>query len=167
MKPLPPIPIPAGVRWREFRLRIIPLLVFTTVVGVIALLWQNHGGGGMLPGIGEGVRSLVAAPQTVRVHEWLVQPHTIVAAGTPLAVVTPVDPRADFDLLRSQFEMARVRSQPSLAEDNAMNFERVRMELLRTKSELAIARVRLEQAERDVARNTPLYREKLVHRRTG
>ena len=162
MKSRPRIPIPAPVRWREFRLRIIPIIVFASIVVVIALMLKNHTGGGMVQGIGEGVRSIVAAPQTVRVHEWLVKPHTVVAAGTPLAVVTPVDPRADFDLLRSQFEMARVRSQPSLAEDNAMNFERVRVELLRTKSELAIARVKLEQAERDVARNTPLYREKLV-----
>ena len=43
-----------------------------------------------------------------------------------------------------------------------MNFERIRVELLRTKSELAIARVKLEQAERDATRNAPLYREKLV-----
>ena len=50
----------------------------------------------------------------------------------------------------------------SLAEGNAMNFERIRVELLRTKSELAIAKVKLEQAERDVARNEPLFREKLV-----
>jgi multidrug resistance efflux pump len=77
-------------------------------------------------------------------------------------VVMPVDVRADFDLLRSFFEMARVRSQSSLAEDNAMSFERIRVEMLKTKSELAIARVKLEQAERDVARNAPLYREQLV-----
>lgn len=43
-----------------------------------------------------------------------------------------------------------------------MNFERIRVEWLKTKSELAIARVKLEQAERDVARNEPLFREKLV-----
>jgi multidrug resistance efflux pump len=49
-----------------------------------------------------------------------------------------------------------------LAEENAMNFERIRVELLRTKADLAIAQVRLQQAERDVTRNTPLYHEKLV-----
>jgi multidrug resistance efflux pump len=43
-----------------------------------------------------------------------------------------------------------------------MNYERLRIELLKTKTDLAISKVKLEQAERDVARNTPLYREKLV-----
>lgn len=115
-----------------------------------------------MAGIGEGVRSVVTAPQPARIKQWLVEPYSVVTAGTPLAVVVPVDPRADFDHLRSLLAMAQAASQPSLAEDNAMNFERIRVELLRTKSELAIARVNLEQAERDVARNTPLYREKLL-----
>jgi multidrug resistance efflux pump len=162
MKSLAPIPTPLSARWREFRTRILPVIVCVGVVTAIVFLWQNHTGPATMQGIGEGVRSVVSAPQTVRIQEWLVAPYEIVPAGTPLVVVVPADPRADFDLLRSLHEMARVRSQPSLAQDNAMNFERIRVELLKTKSELAIARVKLEQAERDVARNTPLLREKLV-----
>ena len=162
MKALTPIPIPAAVRWREFRTRLLPLLVVTGLVGTIAFLWRNHAGPATLQGVGEGVRSNVTAPQIVQIQEWLVEPYTVVAAGTPLVVVVPADARADFDRLRSQMEIEQMRSQPSLAEDNAMNFERVRIEQLKTKSELAIARVKLEQAERNVARNTALYKEKLV-----
>ena len=162
MKAREPIPIPTELRLREFRRRYVPILVFMLAIGVATLTWRNYLVQETMQGIGEGVRSFVAAPQPVRVQEWLVEPHTIVTAGTPLVVVTPVDARADFDRLASLFEMARVSSQPSLAEDNAMNYERIRVELLKTKSELAIARVKLELAERDVARNSPLYREKLV-----
>jgi multidrug resistance efflux pump len=150
MKALTPVPIPASVRWREFRTRLLPLLVVTGLGITIAFLWRNHAGPATMQGIGEGVRSSVTAPQIVQIKEWLVEPYAVVAAGTPLVVVAPADARADFD------------SQPSLAEDNAMNFERVRIEQLKTKSELAIARVKLEQAERNVARNTALYKEKLV-----
>jgi multidrug resistance efflux pump len=162
MKALAPIPIPASARWRQFRTGILPFLVVCGGIGIIAFMWQGRTGQAMMQGVGEGVRSGVSAPQTVRVQQWLVEPYTIVAAGTPLVVVAPADARADFDRLRSLFEMARLRSQPSQAEDNAMNFERVRVELLKTKAELAIARVKLEQAERDVARNLPMFREKLV-----
>jgi multidrug resistance efflux pump len=162
MKTLTPIPTPLSARWREFRTRLLPLIVCVSGIVAIAFLWKNHTGPATMQGMGEGVRSIVSAPQTVRIQEWLVAPYEIVPAGTPLVVVSPADPRADFDLLQSLHEMARVRSQPSLAQDNAMNFERIRVELLKTKSELAIARVKLEQAERDVARNTPLLREKLV-----
>lgn len=162
MKTPPNIPIPASVRWRDFRARILPLLVFVAAVGVITMMWRERTGQVSVQGVGEGVRASVSAPQTVQIKEWLVPPHSIVAAGTPVAVVIPADARADFDLLRSLHELARIESQPSLAEDNAMNFERIRVELLKTKSELAIARVKLEQAERDVVRNTPLFRDKLL-----
>jgi multidrug resistance efflux pump len=162
MSKLTPIPTPLSARWREFRTRILPLLIFVGGLGVIVLFWSNHTRQATMQGIGESIRANVSAPQTVRVLEWLVEPHTIVAAGTPLVVVAPADARVEFDRLSSLVEMARLRSQSSLAQDNAMNYERIRIELLKTKSELAIARVKLDQAERDVTRNTPLYREKLV-----
>jgi multidrug resistance efflux pump len=162
MSTLAPIPTPLSARWREFRTRILPILIFVGGLGVIALFWSNHNRQATMQGIGESIRASVSAPQSVRVLEWLVTPHTIVAAGTPLVVVAPADARAEFDRLNSLVEMARIRSQSSLAQDNAMNYERIRIELLKTKSELAIARVKLDQAERDVTRNTPLYQEKLV-----
>lgn len=162
MKVQEPIPIPASVRWREFRTRIIPFLVVVGVIGTIAALWRNHTGQATMQGIGAGANASITAPQTVRIEKWLVEPHRVVPAGTPVVLVAPADARAEFDRLRALYEITRVQSQPSQAEDNAMSFERVRIEFLNTKAELAIARVKLEQAERDVTRNTPLYREKLV-----
>lgn len=162
MNPLAPVPIPASLRWREFRIRFVPVFAFGVVAAVAVWVWKNQMSLATAQGVGEGVRSFVATPQPAQIQEWLVEPYTVVTAGTPLVVVNPVDAGVDFDLLRSLFEMARLHSQPSLAEGNAMSFERIRVELLKTKSELAIARVKLEQAERDAARNTPLYRENLV-----
>lgn len=162
MKALTPVPIPASVRWREFRTRIVPSLIVFGTIAAIALLWRGRPGPATMQGIGEGANSSITAPQTVQIEQWLVEPYAVVAAGTPLVVVTPADARADFDRLRSMMEIEQLRSQPSQAEDNAMSFERVRVELLKTKSELAIARVKLEQAERDVTRSTALQREKLV-----
>jgi multidrug resistance efflux pump len=43
-----------------------------------------------------------------------------------------------------------------------MNFEQIRVDLLQTKSELAMARVNLARAANEVRRNTPLFHEKLV-----
>ena len=162
MTPLEPVPIPTSLRWREFRIRFIPALMFLDIGAATVWMSKNQIALATAQGVGEGVRSFVAVPQPAQIQEWLVEPYTVVTAGTPIVTVSPVDARVDFDLLRSLFEMARVQSQPTLAEGNAMNFERIRVELLKTKSELAIARVKLEQAERDVARNEPLFREKLV-----
>lgn len=162
MKPLEPIPMPKEQRWREFRMRAVPAIVFIGVAVVTVMMWHNHVRLAAMQGVGEGIRAQVSAAQPARIQQWLVEPHAEVTIGTPIAVILPDDTRADFDLLRSMQELARAESQPSLAEDNALSFERIRVELLRTKSELAIARVKLEQAGRDVTRNLPLYREKLV-----
>lgn len=162
MKETKPIPISVSTWWRELRTRVLPLVVLVGAIGAMAVIWRNHTGQATLQGIGEGASASITAPQTVRIEKWLVEPHTIVSAGAPVAIVIPADARAEFDRLRTLYEVARIRSQPSPAEDNAMSFERVRIELLNTKAELAIARVKLEQAERDVQRNTPLFHEKLV-----
>lgn len=162
MKEAKAIPISVSAWWRELRTRVFPLVVLVGAIEAITVIWRNHTGQTTLQGIGEGRSASITAPQTVRIEKWLVEPHTIVAAGTPVAIVIPADARAEFDRLRTLYEVARIQSQPSAAEENAMGYERVRIELLNTKAELAIARVKLEQAERDVQRNTPLFHEKLV-----
>lgn len=154
--------MPHGQRWRVFRMRAAPVIVFIGVAVITVAMWHNHVRLAAMQGIGEGVRAQVSAAQPARIQAWLVEPHAEVTVGTPIAVILPDDTRADFDLLRFMQELARAEAQPSLAEDNALSFERIRVELLRTKSELAIARVKLGQAERDATRNLPLYREKLV-----
>jgi multidrug resistance efflux pump len=140
----------------------VPVIVLAGVLGAVSVLWPVVQNQGTFVGAGEGVRSLITAPQNGVVQTWLVEPYSLVRQGDPVAVFNPTDPRVRMDLLRSQIDIARIHSQPSLAEENAMNYERIRVELLKTRSDLAVARVKLRLAEKDVARNTPLYHEKLL-----
>src|SRR6185503_14136033 len=39
---LPPIPTPVSQRWREFKIQVIPTVVFLCVVTCIVYLWTNH-----------------------------------------------------------------------------------------------------------------------------
>jgi hypothetical protein len=41
MTPLQPIPIPAARRWKEFRIRVLPVLVFVGALGLSAFLWRQ------------------------------------------------------------------------------------------------------------------------------
>jgi hypothetical protein len=41
MDSLPCIPTPAAQRWREFRIQILPLIVFICVLVAIAFMWRN------------------------------------------------------------------------------------------------------------------------------
>lgn len=42
MAALNTIPTPASLRWREFRLRLLPLLVFGIVSLIVAFLWHDQ-----------------------------------------------------------------------------------------------------------------------------
>jgi len=162
MEPLPPIPTPASQYWREFRIRFLPIAIFALIIAGIVTLWRQSGISSYLSGVAEGVRSTVTSPQVGVIQQLNVQPYQIVKAGDPIAIILPRDPNLSMDLLRSQLDISRLRLQPSVAEQNAMNFEQIRVDVLRTKSELAVAKVNLERLENEVRRNTPLYKEKLV-----
>jgi multidrug resistance efflux pump len=149
-------------RWREFRITFLPLLVFSSVVGVIFLLWRETGITGYLAGMAEGVRAVVTSPQLGQIQQLRVQPYQMVEEGEPVAILQPRDPQAALGLLQSQVQIARLRMEPSVAERNAMNFEQIRIDLLQVKTELAIAKVNLERAENEVRRATPLFQEKIV-----
>ncbi|HWN96707.1 MAG TPA: hypothetical protein VNT99_16890, partial [Methylomirabilota bacterium] len=159
---LTPVPTPWNVRVREFRVSVLPLLVFCVGAVVAVICWQQVGTSTGVAGMGEGIRSTVSAPFPARLHELLVRPYQLVQVGDPVAVIVPNDPRIQLDLLQSELDFARMQLQPSIAEENAMNFEQIRVDLWRTKAELAIARVNLERTENQVRRNEPLFREKLV-----
>jgi multidrug resistance efflux pump len=162
MSKLEPIPIPAAARWEDWRTRWLPVGMFVICVGAVVVLWMRVGSQGTLSGVGEGRRSLMASPQAGYVAELLVAPYQVVRAGDPLVVVHPVDPRSSMDVLRSRLDLAALEARPGLAEENAMNYERVRIELLNLRSDLAVARVELEMAERDVVRQGRLFEEQVI-----
>ena len=162
MESLPPIRTPLSVYWREFRVQLVPVFFFAGILAAIAFLWRETGMDSTLSGLGEGKRHLVTSSQSALVEDLLVKPFDVVEAGQPLAVLRWSDPRARLDLLRAEMDLAQMGQQPSVAQENAMNFERLRMEWWRTKSELAVARVNLERSESEARRYEPLFREQLI-----
>jgi len=158
---LPPIPTPARYRWREIRFRVFPVLVAAGALAAIVFLWGTTEGGG-LPGMAEGTRSLVSAPRAGVLEQLLVQPFQRVEAGAPLLVFRPVEPRAELNLLQSELQVARLRLEPSLVDRTALNYEQVRLELLRQRQQLALAAVNLERAESALRRNQALRKDRLV-----
>lgn len=158
---LDPIPTPLPQRWREFRFRVLPVYAFLGAAAIVVYLWQDTSVP-MFSGLGEGVRSTVASPQAGLLQEVLVQPYTTVKAGEPLAVVESADPRTLLSLLQVEIDLVRLRFAPSPAEENAIDYERMRIELLRTRADLAVARINLARAQNDVDRQRALHAEKLV-----
>ena len=140
----------------------MPLVAFLGVLIAIVILWRALGSGGGVTGVGEGLRTTVNAPQEGVLQQLLVEPYQDVEAGQAVAILLPSDPRLRLDLLQAELQMANLQAQPSLAQETAIDLERLRAELWRTKSELAVATVNLERAENQVRRNEPLFKEELV-----
>ena len=160
--PLPPIPVTPRLRWRLFRERVVPVVMFLSLVGVAIVVWSRYYGTPTMSGIADGVRTTVASPQAGWLRELKVYPYQLVNRGDPIAIIEPVDARILLDLLQAELDLARVRHEPSVADQNAMNYERVRVEFLRLKAELATARVNLARADNEVRRNQRLFEEKIL-----
>ncbi len=160
--PLPPIPATLRLRWRLFRERVVPVVMFLCLAGVAVVVWSRYYGAPTMSGVADGVRTAVCAPQAGWLRELKVRPYQLVNQGDPIAVVEPVDNRVQLDLTRAELELARLQYEPSVADQNAMNYERVRVEYLRLQAELATARVNLTLAENEVRRNQQLYEQKIL-----
>ena len=149
--PLPPIPVTPRLRWRLFRERVVPVVMFLVLVGVTIVVWSRFYGAPTMSGVADGLRTTVASPQAGWLRELKVYPYQLVNQGDPIAIIEPVDARMPLDLLQAELDLARLRHEPSVADQNAMNYERVRVEFLRLQAELATARVNLARADNDVA----------------
>lgn len=142
-------------------MRLVPPMVLLTVVAAILWQWTRMNPGGV-PGIAEGHRSAVTCPQHAFIAEIKVSPYQHVEAGEPLVVLRPADPRSKMDLLQLELQLARLQQEPTLAEQNALDFERLRVEALKLKQDLAVAEVDLRRAESALNRNKHMLDEKLV-----
>ena len=157
--PIRPTP---QVLWSEFRLRVVPVLCFAALAAVGFLLWSRYLSTQTFAGLGEGARASVASPQGGWLQELKVAPYQLVNQGDPIAVVQPVDPQVPLDFLQAELQLARLEQEPSLAAQNAMNYERVRVEMLRLRVEVAETRINLRRAENELQRNQRLHEQRLL-----
>lgn len=89
---LPPIPTPVSQRWREFKIQIVPLLVFLTVVACIVQLWRSHVQPVGVIGAVETNWVNVTCLQDGVLSELFVERFQTVTAGQEIAVITKTDP---------------------------------------------------------------------------
>jgi len=162
MEKLPPIPSPPGTAFREFRIGILPYLVFLGAVGLTIYSWKNYVGPSALIGEVQMLRSVVSATQPSRLTQLKVSLLDRVTVGQPLAELVAADPRyleAQASLSRARLEFVRVQIEPKIRrENNQINFTQLRMDWLRARVDLATSRAQLAYAENEVDRVTRLSR---------
>ncbi len=158
-----PIPIPFRLRWREFRYRWLPLIVFLLVLLIAADLWQNHVNPPGLIGRAHVRRAEVTVPTDGKLLTLTVKPFEPVARGQVLATVRPKGSRTQLDALRLRLDLIRMQLDPDSQRNRTeINYQRLRLEWYEQRVTLAAAQVDLQRAENELARDTRLYQEQLL-----
>lgn len=155
------VPVSRAVRWREFRERGVPALVFVLGVAGAGALWERAVAPPSLLAEAEAIRTEVRAGQAGQVAVLSVQPLQAVRAGEEIGRLWPADPRvleATLAMIAAEVDLMRANLEPvQTARRVALDEERLRLEWLRERVALASLRAQLQDAEAALARRTPLF----------
>src|SRR5688500_13418905 len=154
MEQLPVIPSPPGQKWRVFRIRVLPLLVFACTVGSIFYIWSEHVTPPNLVAHVEPVTTYVRASENCLVTNLLVEMYQPVRKGDTVAEVIITDDRrldAEFEMLRSQLSLAQLELGTFLDRDRlTLDYFSMRNDLQDQVRLLKEAQAELPQAEYNV-----------------
>lgn len=160
---LPPIPTPPALRWREFRVRFLPALLFLAALGGVAFIWQRNVSAPMFVGAVEGRAANVASPYAAKILQLDVDRFQTVKQGTPLAVLMPTDPRTALSAVQSELDVLRARLDSYLTRQrNATDYEKLRLDWLGQRVDLATARANWQGARDALYRDKSLHAQKLI-----
>ena len=164
MEPLPKIPSPPKLVWREFRHRFFPALVFGCALVASAVLWLQQASAPHLIGEVEVVSSPVGTGADGLLLELYVDRFSEVAAGDPIAELQVSDPET------TQLALATMSTESQMLEARMMQeqenilqgFQQLRLNWLKERVALATARVQLQFDESELVRIGKLAADKLV-----
>jgi multidrug resistance efflux pump len=158
---LPPIPTPASQRWREFRIQVLPFVVFLSVLSGIVYLWNAYVQPVGVIGSAETNMVNVTSLSDGLISELYVERFQNVTNGQLIAVVVNTDP----ELIRAQIESAQADIKVLAARNSVdvqrtdQSFRQFRQELFALQVEQAKAQVEWLQASNDCAREEVLLKQ--------
>jgi multidrug resistance efflux pump len=164
MDQLPPIPVPRGHRWREFKIKQVPILIFCVALVAVVLIWKQHVAAPGFIGEVETVHANVISTLPGLLTELNVDRFDTVSKGQVIGKVFPADPELlKASLAGIEIELKTLQTRGSLDnERNKLNYEQLRLDWLLQRTELAIAKVNLQFAEAEFHRQETLRNEKIV-----
>lgn len=164
MKDLSPIPIPPAQQWREFRIRRVPVILFSLALIAVIFVWRSHVGGPYLVGEVEVVSSSVISTMPGLLSEVYVDRLDKVTKGQAIARILPTDPEVlkanlaaldiDLKVLRAQMALEQTR--------NDFDYEKLRLDWLNKQVELSTAEVNFRFEENEYQRLKKLWEEKIA-----
>jgi multidrug resistance efflux pump len=164
MEPLPKIPSPLSLRWREFRYSFMPTAVFVVASVTSVVIWKDRVAMPQMVGEVETLASSVVSGEDGLVVEIKVERFTTVKKGQAIAEIRTSDPesvRVALATITTDLQVLQTR----LTQDQQrilQDFEQLRLNSFGERVALATANVELEFAKSELKRISKLYAEKLV-----
>jgi multidrug resistance efflux pump len=161
-----PIPTPPSQRWREFRMRALPFMVFVcSLVGAI-FMWRSTINAPTLVGEVEGRQAWVTSREVGVVTNLLVERFDRVTNGQPVALVVSMDPRtqsSNAQDLRSRISLSQLEINSIIDRERiAFDYQNLSMDTLRFRAQLAAVRAQLPTAQTTLARNKKGVEEQVI-----
>ena len=163
---LPPIPTPPAQRLRHAQTTLLPIVVFVAALVTVAGLWKDHVGTATMVGQVDGAIARVSSQKSGVLADLGVTRFQKVRAGDPLGHVLIADPKvleASLAVIRADLDMLRATLQPIVAQQrNAVDFAQLRLDWMRQRAELAMARVNAQLAEAEFHRAEQMFKDKVA-----
>ena len=169
MDPLPSIPSPPEHRWREFRIRYLPVIVFLGVLVLVVFVWNEKVSPPTMVGEVESIRANITSPMAGALTELAVVRFQQVKAGQVIGRVFTTDPRLltmALDISRAESDLLRDQVSPADSQQQILlNYQRLRLTLMTLRGQLAVTRVQLQEAENEFKRVESLFKDKIAAER--
>ena len=166
MDRLPSIPTPVSQRWREFRVSVVPFLVFLGAAAWVLVMWRENVAAPSLVGEVERVHANISSPKPGKLALLNVARLQQVKAGETIAKVIITDPQvlqSSLAVIQAEIQLLRVNLQPVMGQQRyALNYDHFRLDWMDQRVQLATAQVRLELAEVEWRRDEELFKEKIL-----
>ena len=146
-----PIPVPAKLRWREFRHRFLPLLTISATLVAVIGLWITCVEAPTVVGKALAKKASLFTPISGKILSLSVTKFQRVDEGEILAIIEPIGTKNQLDALRLEIDIIRNRIDPTVEKKrNAVSYYRLKLEWLQQGVALATSKVNLQRAENEL-----------------
>jgi multidrug resistance efflux pump len=165
-KQFEPIPIPWKQRRREFRVKVLPIIVFLCVGVAVFFLWRDSATNPSLIGQVVGEQASLSSPVDGTLINFSYEPFEEVQKGDLLGQVFPRDSvflNAQLNLIRAEMEQIKQTREPILAEQRVrIDLEGLKINQMETRISLAQSRLQQQLAETEFERIKNLRERDLI-----
>jgi multidrug resistance efflux pump len=154
MDTLPPIPTPVAQRWREFRIRVLPLFFFVIVALAVTFLWREVAVPPTLAvGFVETNGATVSVPIGGLLAELNVKRFQQVKAGDQICKLIIKDPKvleAELAVIKADIDMIKIAMTPIVDEERArLAYYQLKLNVMQERGIYATESIQLRQAKEE------------------